>query len=414
MKFVDNIKKDDYINFFNKNKNSHFLQSYAWGQTNEKTRGKEAVYVGIIDEKENILCETLLLKKKTPFNMCYFYAPRGFIIDYKNTQLLEFFVNELKSYLKRKNAIYMRVNPGIKYQDIDENAIPVKNGDNNYELFNKFLELGFIHQGFNKLYESNEPRYTFRINLNPSLEEIEKKMNHSFLKAVKKSYDYDLEIRESGDIDTFYKLINNNAKKDNFNAYPLKFYKTFYKEFSKENEVKIFEALLYPDKVIKSFEIKLKEMKKKISESEAGETKIIDDINIHNRLEKDLEIFKPLKAEFPNGLVVCSLVCVYTKLGAWTLYIGNDYLGTKTSSVNRLYYESIVNAKKRNFQFMDLFGTIGDPKSTYKNLSGIYEFKRKMGGEYLEFFGDFDLVNKKTWYKTLPSLLKIYRSLKKH
>ena len=71
------------------------------------------------------------------------------------------------------------------------------------------------------------------------------------------------------------------------------------------------------------------------------------------------------------------------------------------------------DAYDNNYEFYDLFGTIGDPKTTYKNLAGLHEFKRKFGGEYIEFLGEFDLINKPVWYKILPHLLKIYRTLKK-
>ena len=75
--------------------------------------------------------------------------------------------------------------------------------------------------------------------------------------------------------------------------------------------------------------------------------------------------------------------------------------------------KDLKDAYDNNYEFYDLFGTIGDPKTTYKNLAGLHEFKRKFGGEYIEFLGEFDLINKPVWYKILPHLLKIYRTLKK-
>ena len=51
--------------------------------------------------------------------------------------------------------------------------------------------------------------------------------------------------------------------------------------------------------------------------------------------------------------------------------------------------------------------------TNYKNTKGLHEYKRKFGGEYIEFMGEFDLVNKPFWYKVLPILLKVYRKLKK-
>ncbi len=412
MKFVSNLNKNDYISFFNAQKDAHFLQSYEWGLTQKEGRGLIPSYVGLIDDDNNVVAVALLLKRKTPLNMCYFYAPRGFVIDYTNEKYFEEFTNGLKKYLKEENAIYLKVDPGIKYQDIDAMANPIKNGQNNYEIFNNFINLGYKHTGFYKLYEGNQPRYTVRINLHNDIDTINKNISKTFMKTVKRSYTYDLEIKMGDEVNTFYDLIQNNAHKDNFSAYNLEYYQAFFNNFKKYNHVKIFNAICYPDKIIKKVSEELKNLKNKLANNEINEKKVIDTNNQIKRLEKDLEIFKPYQNKYPDGKVVCSLICSYTNHAAWTLYIGNDSLGMHTFAVNRVYYEALLDAFKNHMDFYDLFGTVGDPKTTYKNLAGLHEFKRKFGGEYIEFIGEFDLINKPIWYKLLPKLLKIYRKLK--
>ena len=39
--------------------------------------------------------------------------------------------------------------------------------------------------------------------------------------------------------------------------------------------------------------------------------------------------------------------------------------------------------------------------------------KRKFGDEYIEFIGEFDLVNNKILYKMLPIMLSVYRKLRR-
>ena len=232
-------------------------------------------------------------------------------------------------------------------------------------------------------------------------------MNRTFLKTVRRSHDYDLEIRKTNDIETFHKLIKNNAEKDGFSSYSLKYYKNLYNIFKKYDQIKIFEAILEPKKVVSKFLNEINILEERINNNFVKNK--VDTENIINRYKNDVELLKDVKEE---KLVVCSLICVYSKLGAWALYIGNDILGTKTSAVNRLYYESIKDAYENKYDFMDLFGTVGDPNTKYKNLAGIYEFKRKTGGEYIEFIGEFDLVNKNFWYIVLPIVLKIYRKVR--
>ncbi len=411
MKFISSLTKEEYTNFFNSFAPAHFLQSYESGQTQKMGRGLIPCYVGVKENNQVIAC-ALLLKRKTPLNMCYFYAPRGFVIDYHNQKLFEFFVAGLKDFLKQENAIYLKVDPGVKYQDINSEAKRIE-GENNHDIFNSFLDLGFIHKGFYKLYEGNQPRYTIRIDLHQDLDTINKNISKTFMKTVKRSYNYDMEIKLAKEVKTFHELTQNNAQKDNFSAYSLDYYQAFYDNFSKENHVKIFNALIYPDKIIKKTKEELANLKNKLANKEIPEKKMADTNNLIKRYEKDLETFLPYEKKFPKGKVVCSLICSYTDHAAWTLYIGNDALGTYTFAVNRCYYEALLDAKEQGYDFYDLFGTIGDVHTTYKNLAGLHEFKRKFGGEYIEFLGEFDLVNKPFWYKVLPTLLKIYRKLKR-
>jgi len=407
MKFIEDIKEEEYLAFCQKH-NAHFLQTWAWGLVNEKCRYLIPCYVGLKDDHNNLVAATLLLKKVTPFKMAYFYAPRGFVMDMHDEKLLKEFTNYLKVYLQKNKGIYLKVDPAIKYHDIDAEANKVDGGENNYQLFNTFIELGYIHKGFTKIHERNQPRYTFRINLRNDFEAIENKMNRTFLKTVRRSYDYDLVIRLSEDVNTFYNLIKNNAEKDNFHEQSLNYYTNFFTVFKKYNQVKMFEAVLKPKEVVIKLNEELKALENKVQNKQVKNN--IDTENIINRLKNDISLLGELKE---SEIVVCSLICVYTVKGAWTLYIGNGELGTKVNAINRLYYEAIKDAYENKYDFMDLFGTVGDPHTNFKKLAGLHEFKRKMGGEYIEFIGEFDLINKKGWYLILPLILKVYRKLRR-
>ena len=412
MKFITNLEEEEYVNFFNSQRDAHFLQSYAWGQTQKLNRGYIPYYVGVKDDNNQVLACGLLLKRQAPLKYSYFYAPRGFVIDYHNEELWTFFVKGLKDLLKQEKAIYLKVDPGVRYQEIDENANPVEGGANNYDIFNSFLKLGFIHKGFYKLYEGNQPRYTIRINLHDDKETIDKNISKTYMNTIKRSYNYDLVIEEGDNPDIMHDLILNNAAKDGFKAYSTEYYRNFYAAFKKYNHVKLLNVRIFPDKIIAKTETELQDLKAKLARGEIASKKQADANDRVKRLEKDLEIFAPYKNQYPDGKIIVSGGLTYTNYGAWLLYLGNDQLGERTFAVNRCYYEALQDALAQKLDFFDLFGTVGDPKTTYKNLAGLHEFKRKFGGEYIEFLGEFDLVNKRFMYKVLPVLLKVYRKLR--
>ena len=400
MRFIKNLSEKEYQKFWENNEYNHFMQSYEWGKACEKNRNQIPYYVGLMNDDGKIVAEALLLKKKTPLNMCYFYSPRGFTLDYNNKEILSEFTKELKKFIKEENGIYIKMDPPIMYQELDNNAEKIKNGKNNYTIFNNIINLNYKHHGFTKLYDGNQPRYTFRTYFNKykSFEEVEASFSKSFFRPVKRSYNYDLELYEAKEVKTFHELIKIISKRDGFHEYSYDYYKNVYEELNKKGYIKLFNIKIDPKKLIKKFELELEKEKK-------------DDRRV--KIQKDIDYFKEVIKEHPKEYTCASLICTYSKKGAWSMYIGNDDVATYTGTVNRLYYEFIKDAYNRGYEFADLFGVVGDPNTKYKNLAGIYEYKRKMGGDLIEFIGEFDLINKPFWYFILPFLLKIYRSFKK-
>ena len=400
MKFIKDLSEKEYQAFWEKTPNNHFMQSYEWGQACKKNRDQIPCYVGLKNDKDELVAATLLLKKKTPLNMCYFYAPRGFTMNFEDNKVLTEFTNGFKNYLKEENAIYLKLDPPLMYQEVNTEGEKVEDGKNNYVIFNNFLNLGYKHKGFNKLYEGNQPRYTFRTYYNKynSFDEVEKTFSKSFSKPLKRSYNYDIEIYQSNEVKTFHELIKLISDKDGFNEYSFDYYNNVYEELSKKGYIKVYNVTINPSKLIEKFTKELETEKKEERKA---------------KIQKDIEYFTEISKKHKDEYTCASLICTYSATGAWSLYIGNDEVATYTGTVNRLYYEFMKDAYDNGYEYADLFGVVGDPKTKYKNLAGIFEYKRKIGGDLIEFIGEFDLVNKPFWYKVLPTLLKIYRKIKR-
>lgn len=407
MKFIENVEINRYREFESNHKKSHFLQSYEWGLFCKRAKGQVPCYVGMEDENGNLVATCLILLRKTPFGFSYGYAPRGFILDYSNKDVIKVFTTYLKEYMKNNKIIYIKFDPDIKYQDIDENGNKIDDGENNYELYDYMLSLGYKHTGFYRLYEGNQPRYTFRINLNKTWEEIEAKFNKSFMKSVKRSYSYNLIVDNDVKVDDFYRLLQSNSSKDDFDPHSLEYYKIFSEEMSKDKNMKYFNISIRPKELLENISKEIDALNKEL---EVSKKKEVDIKNKISRLEKEKEVFSKIDKD---EVCICSLICTYTKTHAWSLYIGSDDLANFTFAVTRSYYEAIKDAYNNGYEFFDLFGTPGDPNTKYKNLAKLHDFKRKFGDEYIEFIGEFDLVNNKLLYKMLPIMLKVYRKLRR-
>ena len=413
MSRIELLSEEEYRTFFKHVKYNHFLQSYEWGQVASE-RKQEPLYLGLKDTKGNIKAACLALRKHVPIiNKNYYYAPRGVLIDYNDEDLLKEFTSALKDYLKENHGIYFKMDPAIIYEEIDQEANPIENGKNNYPLYEQLISLGYHHKGFNKMFENNQPRYTFRIDTTKDFSELEKNMNKSFLKKVKKSFYYELEISHEYDNDKFYELMTNIANKDNFSGNSKKMHDTFDKVFSKAKMVEYFTIKIYPDKILDKVKKELNELNHDIESGTLSQAKLNDAKDKIPRLEKDIAKFEPYAGQYPDGIISLIQVCPKTDKGMWMVYIGNNDLATYTFAVNRDYYEAVKYASENNLEFLDLFGTVGEPHTKEHNYAGIHEYKSNLGGTYTEFIGEFDLIIDKFWYKVLPIMINVYRKIKK-
>lgn len=399
MKFIDNISKNEYEKFLKANDYSNFLQSYEWGEFCQIAKNKKPFYVGLIDDNNKLVCATLMIKTNLLMGFSYMYAPRGFILDYNNKELIKVFTDELKKYMKKNKIIYITVDPALSYQEIDNEAKKIENGMNNYEIFDEFVNNGYKHKGFNLLYESNQPRFSFIIPFSNyrDFDEVYKNFNKSMRKNIDKAKNFGIEVKKGtkDDIKIFYELITKTGNRDDFHPYSEKYYEKFYEIFNKENKCEIFVSYVYPKKVIAELN-RLKEINK-------------DKQNSLDKIEKMLEKYKNIKEE---KIPVNAHIIVLDNNHATALYAGNDAEYKDVYANYLTYYEKMKHAFEKGAKDFDLFGVCGDPNTKFKNLAGIFEFKKQFGGKCIEYFGDFDLISNKLLYKVLPVLIKIYHKIR--
>ena len=100
----------------------------------------------------------------------------------------------------------------------------------------------------------------------------------------------------------------------------------------------------------------------------------------------------------------------------WTIHGGNYDIFRSLNANYILYYQILIDAKEQGYEVMDFFGTTGDSNPNNK-VYGIHLFKKRFGGEYTEFIGEFDLVLRPILYYlfliTIPPARKLKRFIRK-
>ena len=229
MKLIEKLTKEKYEKFCSEHKDSsHFLHSYLWGEFQQKERNVIPHYIGYEDDKKNLVAVALLLERSLMLGYTYFYSPRGFIIDYKDKELLKSFTNDLKEFAKKRKALFIKIDPDFKLHDLDIEG-NVLEENNNEEVVSYLKSLGYKHMGFNKNFENNQPRYTFRLSLEPSIEEITKNFHPTTKKIINKGNPYNLELikNDKKTIDDFFETMSQTSDREGIVNHSFKYYKVY-------------------------------------------------------------------------------------------------------------------------------------------------------------------------------------------
>lgn len=419
MNFIENIEKERYEEFVKKHPKSHFLQSYAWGEFAKEEKNLTPHYVGLENDKHQLVAATLLLEKHLPLGYSYLYAPRGYVINFKDYELLKTLTEEIKKYAKKKKAIFVKIDPDIIYHEENCNQeVIIEKDDQAYQSLKK---LGYRHLGFTKNFETMQPRYSFRIDLTKPWEEVEKNFSKTTKQRIKKAEDLlvDVKIGTDKDINTFYQLMILTETRKDFVTHNEKYYQSLYKIWNQDNECNLFLGSVDLDKIIK----KQTELKQEITEeltkfdhenlSKSEKSKKNELEKRKDKLETDIQKYQQAQKEYGTNITLSAHFIIEYGDKAWVLYAGNHNILTDTYTNYKTYEQHIKYYYEKKIKTYDQFGTIGDLRKE-NPLLGLHEFKKKFGGNYVEFTGEFDLVLNKPMYFVFTKLVPLYRKLIKN
>ena len=284
MEFIKINDYQEYEDFVSNHPKSHFMQSYYWGEV-MKHKNFIPSYV-ILKDNDEIIASALMLKKNLIKGYSYFYIPRGFILDYNNYELIEEFTKYLKEYARENKAIFIKIDPDIKLHSLDSDGNIISD-ENEFPLIKKLESLDYKHLGFYKGFEGEQPRFTFRLNLDREWEQIYGGMHPTTRKILNKQNQYNLNIYKGNidDIEDFYQTMIETAEREGIIQKSLDYYKNFYSILNKQNMSDLYIVKVKLADLKESFGNVIKGIENEIDKLNSTDYKNIDK---KNNLLKDL------------------------------------------------------------------------------------------------------------------------------
>ncbi len=204
---ISELNELQFRNYSNIHTGKNYEQSVEYA-TLEESKGYKKLFLALMDEQNNVHAATLILEKNINNKHKTGFIPSGYLLNYFNTGLLEIFTKELKSYLRKHNYIYIKLNPLINYQIYNSDFILLENNTN---IINNFKKIGYEYientSKYKMVISNNDINNTFsnfkrslRRNINDCL-----KKGITVYKGTEKDIDIFLELIE--DKDYYQKMI---------------------------------------------------------------------------------------------------------------------------------------------------------------------------------------------------------------
>ncbi len=276
-----------------------------------------------------------IIKHELPLGKSYLYIPHGPAISLGEIQSglkneVDNFWNYLKDLAKENKSIFIKMEP---MEDVVTEVI--------------------YRKGLKHSKKSIQPTRTVVLDLNLPEEVLLSKMHHKTRYNIRIGERKGLRLRESNDLDAFWKLLKHTAKNDNFSTHDKSYYE-------------------------------------KLLNIQALDARIVfvehDDRPLNN--VKDRPIAGAILLTFGDT--------VYYLHGA----MDRDYKSWMAPYL--MHWEIIKWAKAQGYHYYDLWGIDA------KRWPGVTRFKLGFGGQQIEYPGSFDLPVSKIWYLIYRMARKVF------
>lgn len=408
MEFIE-IDENKYRKFWENHPEKTFLSSPEIGML-RRNNGWNVNFVGVINKKK-LVAAAMLTSHIRKFGKYEFYSPRGLLVDYDNNEILDFFVNNLKKYVRKNNGYVLRIDPYIinKERDIDGNV--VEGGIDNTSIKKHLESLGFKKVSIKDM---EQVGWMFSLDLEGKDEKtILNEMKPNTRNTIRKASKIGIEIKELSydELDRFQDIMIETGARKNFAIRKLDYYQDMYKLLHDKGEVKYVVTELNLKKYIKELKKEIKSREdnlKKLNDAKYNEGK-------KKSLNNEIESFKK-KIKDATKIIDKSNKEVITLSGSMFIMIQPEviYLASGNYSeylhFNSQYliqWEMIKYGIKNGFKRHNFYGIPADI-STHPEGYGMYEFKKGFNGYVDELIGEFELPIAWVYY-----VLKLIHKIRK-
>ena len=242
---LSELSKEEFQKFSEAREDYNIWQSVDMAELRELA-GFHTEYAGVREDGKIIA--GAMLSYRVLMGYRQYYSPRGFLVNFQNTELLKEFLKAVQEFCRRRKGMSLRFDPYLPYQqrDLDGNAVP--GGFNHEDIFRTVIDSGFKHHGFTRGIDlSRECRWMYVIPLEGKTEEtllnsFERNARRSVQRTIKYQI-YTKELDESS-IDEFIRVAVATGERRGFEVRSAEYYRDLLRIFGSRGHDGLKELFL--------------------------------------------------------------------------------------------------------------------------------------------------------------------------
>lgn len=370
----------EYDQFVKEHELANVLQSSAWEKVkSDWNHERLGVYEG-----EKLLAVASILIKSLPLGYKMFYIPRGPILDYRDTEVLKFVLQSIKSYARSKRAVFVTFDPSICLSQHLVNQDKTEYPEN-LALVETLGQLGVKWSGQTaEMDDTIQPRIQAKI-YKENFEED--KLSKSTRQAIRTARNKGVEIQFGGTelLEFFSFLMKKTEKRKEIHLRNEAYYKKLLDNF--KNKAYITLATLDVSKRSQELEEQLaknRSLEETFTES-TRTSKVEAQKKEKERLLEELTFLQEYMDAGQARVPLAATLSLEFGTTSVNLYAGMDDDFKRYNAPILTWYETARYAFERGMLWQNLGGVENSLNG------GLYHFKEKFNPTIEEYLGEFTM-----------------------
>ncbi len=398
------LTNEEFTQYAEKFPNHSVFQSteYAFVMNKQKF---DSFFLGLVDNNNQVRCASLILVAILR-GVKYAYAPRGFLIDYIDYNIINEFTENIKKFLRRNDIAAIKINPLVVRYIYDVNGNVIVNNENNVNtICDNLTKLEYHHLGYNNYFEAFKPRFEAIVDINKTYYEVFNSFKKTLRTKIRKADRFGCHIYKGNisNLEYLYELTKNVYPRD------LRYFQDCYEFFGKKDIIEFYYAKLdtktYLQQVQKQYELQdqyVQYINNEIIKKPKNNNHLL---SIKMTADKTLALYKKqiisatqLLRNNPDGIILAAALILKHQDELIVLMDGYNKEFHSIGAKQLLFWKVIQKYAGSEYKSINL-GGIPNPNIKVNNkFQGVLDFKLAFNPQVKEYIGDFELVASKTLY----------------